>query len=215
MADAESESPSEWYDDVLNHRRRLAAISSTDVVAVHAPPQDHAPSSIDVVAVLAPPQNVGTDAPLLGLLPLPHQSVPSASAPDSASQSSVTSAYVPLPSVSAASTSSGLHAFLNPALEPRRSCVLSCFRTCSLAAGPGVEVQSCCKPWIQPACSLACLRQLCCHYYCSQAWMQLCLRLMWVRSSRRRRTSARAPPPLLCKTSVQWPLLQQMLLGHA
>ena len=124
MADAESESPSEWYDDVLHHRRRLAAISSTDVVAVHAPPQDHAPSSIDVVAVLAPPQNVGTDAPLLGLLPLPHQSVPSASAPDSASQSSVTSAYVPLPSVSAASTSSGLHAFLNPAVEPRRSSVL-------------------------------------------------------------------------------------------
>ncbi len=31
---------SEWYDDVLHHRRRLVAISPTDVVAVHAPPQE-------------------------------------------------------------------------------------------------------------------------------------------------------------------------------
>ena len=101
-AASDPDSPSsEWYDEVLHDRCRLATRSSTDVVAVLASSQDHGPSSIDVVlAVLAQPQDVGTEvAPSLGGVPVPYQVVPSVSALDSASLSFVTSAVVPLPSV--------------------------------------------------------------------------------------------------------------------
>lgn len=123
-AASDPDSPSsEWYDEVLHDRCRLATRSSTDVVAVLASSQDHGPSSIDVVlAVLAQPQDVGTEvAPSLGGVPVPYQVVPSVSALDSASLSSVTSAVVPLPSVAVTSASS-LDAFLHPSsLQPRMS----------------------------------------------------------------------------------------------
>ena len=75
MADADSESPSEWYDDVLHHLRRLAPILSADVVAVLVPPQDHVRSSMDAVA--DPPQpasdNAGSSASPNEVVPDPPQ----------------------------------------------------------------------------------------------------------------------------------------------